>query len=148
PANAEAFAQRLLKLVATPVIVDDLRIRLTANVGYMITRPAHRTEDDVLRDLNVALQEAKARGPNSARAWEPALTSTVGRRLALLDELRRALEMGEFVLHYQPILSLTDDRVVGAEALLRWNHPREGIVAPENFLHLLEESGLIVPVGC
>lgn len=146
--NAEAFAQRLLKLVAAPVIVGELRIRLTANVGYIITSPAHRTEDDVLRDLNVALQEAKARGPNSARAWEPALTSTVGRRLALLDELRRALEEGEFVLHYQPILSLTDDRVVGAEALLRWNHPSEGIVSPENFLPLLEESGLIVPVGC
>ena len=148
PANAEAFAQRLLKLVATPVIVGELRIRLTANVGYIITNPMHRTEDDVLRDLNVALQEAKARGPNSAKAWEPALTSTVGRRLALLDQLRRALEEGEFVLHYQPILSLADDRVVGAEALLRWNHPSEGLVSPSDFLPLLEESGLIVPVGC
>jgi diguanylate cyclase (GGDEF)-like protein len=148
PANAEAFAQRLLQLVATPVIVGELRIRLTANVGYIITSPVHRTEDDVLRDLNVALQEAKARGPNSAKAWEPALTSTVGRRLALLDQLRRALEEGEFVLHYQPILSLADHHVVGAEALLRWNHPSEGLVSPQDFLPLLEESGLIVPVGC
>jgi diguanylate cyclase (GGDEF)-like protein len=147
PANAEAFAQRLLKLVAAPVIVGELRVRLTANVGYLITNPVHRTEDDVLRDLNVALQEAKSRGPNSAKAWEPALTSTVGRRLALLDQLRRAIEQGEFVLHYQPILSLTDDRVVGAEALLRWNHPSEGLISPQDFLPLLEESGLIVPVG-
>ena len=147
-ANAEAFAQRLLHLVATPVIVGELRIRLTANVGYIITSPTHRTEDDVLRDLNVALQEAKACGPNSAKAWEPELASTVGRRLALLDQLRRALEGGEFVLHYQPILSLTDDRVVGAEALLRWNHPSEGLVSPADFLPLMEESGLIVPVGC
>jgi diguanylate cyclase (GGDEF)-like protein len=148
PAGAEALAQRLLRLVATPVIVGELRIHLTANVGYIITSPAHRTEDDVLRDLNVALQEAKARGPNSAKEWEPALTSTVGRRLALLDQLRRALEEGEFVLHYQPVLSLADDRVVGAEALLRWNHPSEGLVLPQHFLPLLEESGLIVPVGC
>jgi diguanylate cyclase (GGDEF)-like protein len=148
PANAEAFAKRLLKLVAAPVIVGELRIRLTANVGYIITSRSHRSEDDVLRDLNVALQEAKARGPNNAKAWEPALTNTVGRRLALLDELRRALEEGEFVLHYQPILSLADDRVVGAEALLRWNHPSEGIISPDEFLPLLEESGLIVPVGC
>ncbi len=148
PSDAEAFARRLLQLVATPVMVGEQRIRLTANVGYLITSPAHRTEDDVLRDLNIALQEAKSRGPNSAKAWEPSLTSTVGRRLALLDQLRRALDEGEFVLHYQPILSLADERVVGAEALLRWNHPSDGLVLPKDFLPLLEESGLIVPVGC
>lgn len=148
PADAEAFARRLLELIATPIVVDEQRIRLTANVGYMITGPAHRTEDEVLRDLNVALQEAKVRGPNSAKAWEPALTTSVGRRLSLLNELRRALDDGEFVLHYQPIVTLSDQRVVGAEALLRWNHPSEGLVAPKDFLPLLEESGLIVPVGC
>jgi predicted signal transduction protein with EAL and GGDEF domain len=148
PADAEAFARRLLQLVATPINVGDQRIRLTANLGYIITTPGHHTEDDVLRDLNVALQEAKLRGPHSARAWDPGLTSSVGRRLALLDELRRALEENEFVLHYQPILNLADQRVVGAEALLRWNHPTEGIVPPADFLPLLEESGLIVQVGC
>ena len=148
PADADAFARRLLQLVATPINVGDQRIRLTANVGYMITTPAHRSEDDVLRDLNVALQEAKLRGPHGAKAWEPTLTSSVGRRLAMLDELRRALEENEFVLYYQPIISLTDKRVVGAEALLRWNHPTEGIIPPADFLPLLEESGLIVPVGC
>jgi EAL domain-containing protein (putative c-di-GMP-specific phosphodiesterase class I) len=147
-ANAEAFAQRLLRLLAAPFEVGEQRIRLTANVGFIVTDPGHRSEDDVLRDLNVALQEAKARGPNSAKAWEPALTSTVGRRLVMLDQLRRALDEGEFVLHYQPILTLADDRVVGAEALLRWNHPSEGLVPPNDFLPLLEDSGLIVPVGC
>jgi diguanylate cyclase (GGDEF)-like protein len=147
PADAEAFAQRVLQLFATPVIVGEQRIRLNANIGFIVTGPTHLTEDDVLRDLNVALQEAKARGPNNAKAWEPALTSAVARRLALLDQLRRALDEGEFVLHYQPILSLADDRVVGAEALLRWNHPSDGLVAPNDFLPLLEESGLIVPVG-
>jgi diguanylate cyclase (GGDEF)-like protein len=147
-AYAESFARRLLQLVAAPVVIGEQRIRLTANVGFIITDPAHRTEDDVLRDLDVALQEAKARGPNGAKAWEPALTSTVGRRLALLDQLRRALDEHEFVLHYQPILSLDENRVVGAEALLRWKHPTEGLIAPAAFLPALEESGLIVPVGC
>jgi diguanylate cyclase (GGDEF)-like protein len=147
-ADADAFARRLLQLVATPINVGNQRIRLTANVGYIVTTPTHRNEDDVLRDLNVALQEAKLRGPHSARAWDPGLTSSVGRRLAMLDELRRALEENEFVLHYQPIVSLADRRVVGAEALIRWNHPTEGIVPPADFLPLLEESGLIVPVGC
>jgi predicted signal transduction protein with EAL and GGDEF domain len=147
-ADAEALARRLLDLVATPVVVGDQRIRLTANIGYIIIGASHRTEDDVLRDLNAALREAKMRGPNSATQWDPALTSTSGRRLALLDELRRAFEEGEFVLHYQPILSLADHRIVGAEALLRWNHPTDGLIWPADFLPLLEDSGLIVPVGC
>ena len=146
-AGAEGFARRLLHLVAAPVFVGERRIRLTANVGFVTTDATHRSEDDVLRDLNVALQEAKTRGPGCAHAWEPGLTRTVGRRLVVLDELRRALDEGEFVLQYQPIVSLADARVVGAEALLRWNHPSEGLLSPAQFLPPLEESGLVVPVG-
>jgi diguanylate cyclase (GGDEF)-like protein len=147
-ADAEAFARRLLQLAVSPVTVGEQRIRLSANLGYIVTTDAHRSEDDAMRDLDVALQEAKERGPNNAKAWEPALTSTVGRRLALLDQLRCALDENQFVLHYQPILRLDDGRVIGAEALLRWNHPSDGLVAPAAFLPALEESGLIVPVGC
>jgi diguanylate cyclase (GGDEF)-like protein len=147
-ADAEAFARRLLHLAVSPVIVGEQRIRLSANIGYIVTTETHKSEDDAMRDVDVALQEAKARGPNNAKAWEPALTSTVGRRLELLDQLRAALEENQFVLHYQPILELDTGRVVGAEALLRWNHPRDGLVAPAAFLPVLEESGLIVPVGC
>src|SRR5580658_3541833 len=130
PADAEAFARRLLHLAVSPVIVGERRIRLSANIGYIVTNAAHRTEDDAMRDVDVALQEAKARGPNNAKAWEPALTSTVGRRLELLDQLRAALDENQFVLHYQPILEFASGRVAGAEALLRWNHPRDGLVAP------------------
>ncbi|HEX3885439.1 MAG TPA: EAL domain-containing protein [Stellaceae bacterium] len=147
-ADAEAFARRLLQLVGNPVMIGEECVRLSASIGYILTSPTHRNEDDAMRDLDVALQEAKARGPNGAKAWEPSLTSTVGRRLALLDQLRRALDEGEFVLHYQPILRLTDGKVVGAEALIRWNHPQDGLVPPAAFLPVLEESGLIVPVGC
>jgi diguanylate cyclase (GGDEF)-like protein len=148
PADAEAFARRLLQLAVSPVLVGEQRIRLSANIGYIVTNDAHRSEDDAMRDVDVALQEAKARGPNNAKAWEPALTSTVGRRLALLDQLRAALDENQFVLHYQPILNLATGHVIGAEALLRWNHPSDGLVAPAAFLPVLEESGLIVPVGC
>jgi len=147
-ADADAFARRLLQLVVSPVIVGEQRVRLSANLGYMVTTDAHRSEDDAMRDLDAALQEAKQRGPNTAKLWEPVLTSTVGRRLAMLDQLRAALDEGQFVLHYQPILCLDDGQVVGAEALLRWNHPSDGLVSPAAFLPVLEESGLIVPVGC
>jgi len=145
--DAASFARRLLQLIADPIVVGDQRIRLTANVGYVITSAAHASEDDVLRDLDAAVQESKARGPNNATAWEPSLTTAVGQRLALLDQMRRALDEGEFVMHYQPIFRLSDGHIVGAEALLRWNHPSDGLVAPAAFLPVLEESGLIVPVG-
>ena len=151
PANstdADIFARRLLQVVGAPILAGEQRIRLTASVGYLITGPGQGSEDDVLRDLDVALQEAKLRGPNSAKSWEPVLTSAMGRRLSMLDQLHRAVDESEFVLHYQPILSLKDGRVVGAEALLRWNHPSDGLVPPAVFLPLLEESGLIVQVGC
>lgn len=148
PAEAEAFARRLLQMVRAPIIAGEQHIRPTASIGYLTTGATHNVEDDVLRDLDVALQEAKMRGPNTAKAWEPALTRAMGRRLAMLDQLHRAVDEGEFVLHYQPILSLKDGQVVGAEALLRWNHPSDGLVPPAVFLPLLEESGLIVPVGC
>jgi diguanylate cyclase (GGDEF)-like protein len=147
-ADSEAFARRLLQLVGNPVMIGEECVRLSASIGYILTSPTHRNEDDAMRDLDVALQEAKERGPNNAKAWEPALTSSVGRRLALLDQLRCALDENQFVLHYQPIQRLEDGRVIGAEALLRWNHPSDGLVAPAAFLPVLEESGLIVPVGC
>jgi diguanylate cyclase (GGDEF)-like protein/PAS domain S-box-containing protein len=147
-ADAEAFARRLLQLVQNPIVSGELSIRLTASAGFIITSPAHRTEDDALRDLDIALQEAKVRGPNKSMAWEPTLTSAVSRRLFLLDQLRRALDEGEFVLHYQPILRLSDGHLTGAEALLRWNHPSDGLVSPAAFLPVLEETGLIIPVGC
>jgi len=147
-AAAESFAQRILKLIEEPIVVGDHRIRLTASVGFLITGAPHASEDEVLRDLHAALHDAKSRGPNNVQAWRPALTRTTGHRFTLLDQLRRALEDGEFAVHYQPILRLGDRRIVGAEALLRWNHPSDGLVSPAAFLPILEDSSLIVPVGC
>ncbi|HEX3538433.1 MAG TPA: EAL domain-containing protein [Stellaceae bacterium] len=145
---AESFARRILKLVEEPIVASDQRIRLTASVGFLITGAPHKSEDEVLRDLHASLQEAKSRGPNNIQAWRPALTRTSGHRFVLLDQLRRALDEGEFAIHYQPILRLGDSRIVGAEALLRWNHPSDGLTSPSAFLPILEDSNLIVPVGC
>jgi diguanylate cyclase (GGDEF)-like protein len=147
-AEVEAFSARLLRIVEHPIVIGYLRIHMTASIGFIVTGPGSRDENDVLRDLDLALREAKALGPNKAMGWHPALTRTATQKYSLADQLRRAIEEREFVLHYQPIIRLSDNRMVGAEALLRWNHPSDGLIAPGAFLPVLEETGLIVPVGC
>jgi diguanylate cyclase (GGDEF)-like protein len=146
-AAAQAFAERVLRLVQNPIAIGDLSLRLTASIGFMMTTSAHRDENDALRDLDIALQRAKALGPSKASSWEPSLTRTATRRYSLTDQLRRAFDHQEFLLHYQPVVRLSDNRMVGAEALLRWGHPSEGLIPPAGFLHVLEETGLIVEVG-
>jgi diguanylate cyclase (GGDEF)-like protein len=147
-AEIDAFSAVLLRVVEEPVVIGEFRIHVTACVGSILTGPAARNETDALRDLDLALREAKALGPNKALAWHPALTRMATQKYSLADQLRRALEEREFVLHYQPIVRLGDDHMAGAEALLRWNHPSDGLVAPGAFLPVLEETGLIVPIGC
>jgi diguanylate cyclase (GGDEF)-like protein len=146
--HATGFAERLLRIVQGPVGIGDLSLRLTASIGFMTAIPEQGDETDVLRDLDIALQRAKALGPGKAVAWEPSLTRMATRRYSLTAQLRQAFDNGEFVLHYQPVVRLADARMIGAEALLRWRHPRDGLLAPAAFLHVMEETGLIVEVGC
>jgi diguanylate cyclase (GGDEF)-like protein len=147
-AEAEAFAARLPRIVQSPIVIGAQTLRVTASIGLITTTPAHRDADDVLRDLDLALHQAKALGSGKVLAWEPALTRTATRRYSLVEEVRNAFDNGELVLHYQPILRLSDSRMAGAEALLRWNHPSEGLVTSGAFLPLLEQTGMIVEVGC
>ena len=93
------------------------------------------------------MQHAQSVGPNRVVAGEPALTSAASERYDLAEQLRRAFDNGEFALHYQPVMRLRDNCMIGAEALLRWNHPSDGLVSPGAFLPVLEESGLILEVG-
>ncbi len=148
PAEAEGLAARLLRLIQHPIATDSGMLRLTASIGFIMTGEAHSRADDALRDLDFALLQAKALGPSKVVAWEASLTHTATRRCSLAEQLRRGFDNGEFLLHYQPILRLSDERMVGTEALLRWNHPSEGLVASGAFVPLLEETGLIVEVGC
>ena len=148
PTEAEALAARLLRIVQNPIAIGPHSLRLTASIGFVIATPAQHDENDVLRDLNLALQQAKSLGPNRAVAWQPAVTAAATRRYSLAEQLRRAYDSGEFMLHYQPVLRLSDNRMVGAEALLCWNHASEGLVSSAAFVPVLEEMGLIVEVGC
>jgi diguanylate cyclase (GGDEF)-like protein len=147
PAEAESFAARLLRMVQNPIAIGAQSFRLTARIGLITTTPDHQGADDALRDVDLALRQAKALGPGKVSVWEPGLTRAATRRYSLAEQLRRAFDNGELALHYQPILRLSDNLIIGAEALLRWNHPSEGLVSSAAFLPILEETGLIVEVG-
>jgi EAL domain-containing protein (putative c-di-GMP-specific phosphodiesterase class I) len=112
-----------------------------------MTIPAHHHDDDLLRDLDLASQQATAPGPSAEIASEPSSTKPPTRRYSQANQLRRAFDNGELMLHYQPVMRLGDNAMAGAEALLRWNHPSDGLVAPAAFLPVLEETGLIVEIG-
>lgn len=148
PSDAEGLANRLLHLVQSPIATETHSLRLSASVGFLATTPIHRDAEEVLRDLDVALHRAQTLGPGKAVGWQPALTVAAARHYTLAEELRRGYDNGEFTLHYQPVLRLRDHRMVGAEALLRWNHPSEGLAPAAAFVPVLEETGLIVEVGC
>lgn len=145
---AGSFAARLLRIVQSPIVIGGQSLRLTASIGYLASTATHATADDVLRDLDFTLQRARALGPSRVVSWEPALTTAATRNDTLAEQLREAFDNGEFLLHYQPVLRLDDNRMVGAEALLRWNHPSEGLVPSAAFVPVLEETGLIAEVGC
>ncbi len=138
---------RCSRSVQTPFDVGESTVAVSANIGMAITEERCSRPDEVLRDADAALHQAKAAGrgtyamfrPGHARPRSP--PSTAERRL------RRALDNGELRLYYQPIVSLWTQRLIGVEALLRWNDPNAGLINPDEFMGALEDTGLIVPIG-
>ena len=116
---------------------------ITASVGIAIGALTHRTGDDVVRDADLAMHRAKASGGDRSTICDPTMHHRAAERLQVESDLRRAIERGEFVLHYQPITALRDRQVMGFEALIRWHHPERGLLYPGAFLGVAEETGII-----
>ena len=146
PGDAARVAERILAAVGRPVEFEGHEIATSASIGVVIGGPDYGSHEDVLRDADAAMYEAKARGKNRYAIFDEAVHATAVARLRLESDLRRAIERGELVLHYQPIVSLRTRDVVGLEALVRWR--RDGrLVSPADFIPVAEETGIIVPVG-
>lgn len=146
-AGAERLAERLLAGFAEPFAVNGQEVTLTASIGLTTVDPDTADADEVIRRGDVALYVAKRTGKARARTFEAAMDDASRGRLRLEADLRQAPHKAELRLHYQPVFSLSANEVVGVEALLRWQHPTRGLLAPGAFVELAEETGLIVPVG-
>ncbi|MCU1380232.1 MAG: hypothetical protein JWN29_3215 [Acidimicrobiales bacterium] len=146
--GADAFevGSRLLEALQEEVITAEGPVSIDASIGLAFSRPGDAA-DDLIRNADLAMYQAKGQGKGCLEVFEDGMREAVLGRLALKVDLRRALEAEEFVAYYQPVVSLSTGRMVGAEALVRWNHPERGVLAPDEFIELAEESGVIVGIG-
>jgi len=147
PADAGVLAAKLLKSLAAPYRIDGNEIQLTVSAGISFYDPEISDPEALLTQADLALYRAKDDGRDRYRFHSSELDQEVHERVELNNELHTALANDEMVLHYQPQVELTSGRVVGLEALVRWDHPRRGLLMPETFVHIAERTGNIVALG-
>jgi diguanylate cyclase (GGDEF)-like protein/PAS domain S-box-containing protein len=140
-------AKRIQQEVAAPCIVGGAEVSVTVSVGIALSSNRYERPEDMLRDADTALHRGQARGKAALEVFDPAMHERSVQLLQTETDLRLALERREFLLHYQPVVSMIDRRLSGFEALLRWRHPRRGLLAAAAFVPQADEAGLIVPVG-
>jgi diguanylate cyclase (GGDEF)-like protein/PAS domain S-box-containing protein len=144
--GAIEVAERIIDLLRLPVLLGGNEVFVHASVGIATNGEGTGTED-LLRDADLAMYAAKAKGKGSYEVFRPSLHAATMERMQLTADLQQAIDRGQLVVHFQPIVDLVDGGVAGLEALLRWRHPERGLLPPDAFVPLAEDSGLIVPIG-
>ena len=140
-------AERVIEAISRPFALSGTEVVIHASVGITVVGHLSADAEALLRNADAAMYSAKNQGKGCYKLFEPAMHSAAVARLQLERDLRQAVEARQFVLHYQPVVSLTAGRVVALEALVRWQHPTRGLIAPADFIPIAEDNGLIVDIG-
>ena len=147
PSDAINTGRRLREVLSDPFMIDGREVLVQGSIGIAATDDGHSTADELLRNADLAMYRAKTGADGGIEVFETSMHTALVRRLELENDLRHALERNELVLHYQPVLDLATCRLVGAEALIRWNHPNGSLLSALDFVPLAEETGLIADIG-
>lgn len=147
PNDAMDVAVKQVNLVSRPFRVAEHDLQLTASLGIVLYPGNGLDQHELLRNADAAMYHAKSAGKNGYSFFDVSMNSNARQQLQLLQDLRQALEQGQFRLHYQPKFDAQACQPIGAEALLRWEHPQQGLLLPDRFIGLAEKTGLIIPIG-
>jgi EAL domain-containing protein (putative c-di-GMP-specific phosphodiesterase class I) len=142
-----AIAERLRAAVARPMLIQNREIVTSASIGSVLSAGRYSCAEDMIRDADTAMYRAKELGKARCELFDTSMLAAAQGRLQMETELRHALEGAELEVYYQPIVSIAKTRLCGFEALLRWNHPRRGLMTAAEFMTTAEETGAIVPIG-
>ena len=147
PEAAAQLADQLIKRLAEPFDLEGQQTYIGGSIGIAVSQLDGRGPDELLRNADLALYQAKEDGRGTFRFFAPGMDLKMQSRRVMEQDLRKALPAGEFELYYQPVVNLASNRISGFEALIRWHHPERGLIAPDTFIPLAEETGFIVPMG-
>ena len=145
--RSRAMAERLVRDLRVPYVLSGKTVTVTASIGIASARDAGSDAQEVVRNADVAMYMAKANGKSGFAIFDPGMHAAIRARHELGAELQHAVDLGQLRLVYQPIVSLESGRISGLEALVRWQHPERGVVAPGEFIEIAEENGAILPIG-
>jgi diguanylate cyclase (GGDEF)-like protein/PAS domain S-box-containing protein len=147
PSDAMRVARSIQTAVAEPFQVENREVRVSVSIGIALSTPAHERAEDVLKDADVAMRRAKALGGSRCEVFDEAMHTRAVGRLRLEADLRTAMTEHQFRVYYQPVVQLDTRRIVSFEALLRWNHPVQGLISPYRFIEAAEDTGILVSIG-
>jgi diguanylate cyclase (GGDEF)-like protein/PAS domain S-box-containing protein len=145
--EAVETAKGLLENLTTPIHIDDFELVVSASIGISIFPKDGTNVDDLMKNADIALYRSKDQGRNMYQVYSPSMKVRSSQSFYLERDLRKAIRNNEFIAHFQPRVNSSTGKVVSAEALIRWNHPKLGLVSPGEFIPLAEEAGLIIPIG-